>query len=654
MYYTVKTSYIIRIDILNMTPWANHMYPEVNAQQKMSTLIKQDSTKDTRQPRKLNWVNHMYPEVNAQQKMSTLIKQDSTKDTRQPRKLNWVNHMYPGVAKQLGMGLLSLHSSPPDWPPMLYRHQREGIKWLLDRENAKIFPGGLLCDEPGLGKTIQMGACMSENPLQNTLLILPNAVIQQWHDTLKKMLPRAHIYIHHGKTKLTNSDILSKNAMNIVIVTIAGIVNPALRLKKHKKKTTRNIRRTYAMKVFSHITWDRIIMDECHYIKNKGSLRARSSAFLQGGIKWGLTGTPVQNSIDDLVSLCTFIKPDKWNEQKYPINKYTIQYYKKRLMLRRTKDNCPVDSKHPLQISKITETSVPFPFSTQAERKLYATTIRYIEKQIEKTMADDSESNIGKFQCMLELLLRARQLSIHPRVYREGIKRRASRLNTVYVPCSTEEEEYDYTRLSSRYETVLRYIEQAPKTNQLLFCRYTAEMDLWERVLTEKGIRCCKYNGSTSMSDREIIINSFTTDNPGGVLLIQIMAGGVGLNLQQFTRVLLTTPDWNPSNEIQAIARSHRIGQSIQVDVFRFILDDSELLVGDKAAIIAQQPNTAKRMNDVITKKRKFNASASIDVNIMAVQVEKHNIMETLLEDDLSNVKCRLTFQDIQSIISSN
>ena len=567
----------------------------------------------------IHWDHHMYPEVKAQQNMSRLIKQEPSKKIQQPQKLNWMNHMYPEVAKQLRMGILSFVSAPPAWPPSLYKHQQEGVDWLLSREDAKLFPGGLLCDEPGLGKTIQMGACMSHRPVHNTLLILPNAVIQQWYNTLEKMLPQAHIYIHHGQTKITNSAILDQHAMNIVIVTIAGIQNPTLPSSKKKKKK-RNIRRSYAMKVFSHITWDRIIMDECHYIKNKKSLRSRSARCLKGAIKWGLTGTPVQNSIDDLITLFTFIQPDDWDEQKYPIKKHTVKFYKHKLMLRRTHANCPVDSHHPLQISTITEKVVRFPFSTPEERKLYATTIDYIDAKIKETMEDESESNIGKFQCMLELLVRARQLSIHPKVYLEGIKRRAARLNTEYVPYSSEEDDYDYSRLSSRYETVLQYIEQEPQTNQLLFCRYTIEMDLWEEILTERGIRCCKYNGSTSMSKRETIINSFTTDTPGGVLLIQIMAGGVGLNLQQFTRVFLTTPDWNPSNEIQAIARSYRIGQLVPVELFRFIIEDPEY------------ENT-------------------IDSRIVAVQHKKYAIMKELLEEDMSEAKCKLSFQDVQSIM---
>ena len=162
------------------------------------------------------------------------------------------------------------------WPPSLYKHQKEGVAWMLKREQSPVFKGGLLCDEPGMGKTIQVGAIMCQNPQKNNLLILPNAVIQQWVDTLTKMIPDVNIYVHHGKTKLKTASVLQKGSMNIVIITIAGVTKMAL---------------------FKRIIWDRIIMDECHYIKNKSSSRSIYAKKLNGKIKWGLTGTPVQNSI---------------------------------------------------------------------------------------------------------------------------------------------------------------------------------------------------------------------------------------------------------------------------------------------------------------------------------------------------------------------
>ena len=487
-------------------------------------------------------------------------------------------------------------SRMPMWPPALYKHQEEGVLWMLKRELSTAFSGGLLCDEPGMGKTIQVGACMCQNPKRNNLLILPNAVIQQWIDTLTKMIKGVNIYVHHGKTKLTDCSVLEKGGMNVVIITIAGVTK---------------------MSVFNNITWDRIIMDECHYIKNKSSSRSIHAKKIKATIKWGLTGTPVQNSIKDLVSLFMFIKPDTFDLAKFPINKKTVKTFKKFLVLRRTKDDHPKDPNYLIKISKVNDQLVRFSFDDGAERDFYESIVQEIHTMAEAIQNDPTNTGRKRFCCMLELLIRWRQASIHPILYAGAMIRRSKRNSSKYRPCDAIRK-YDYKKNSSRFNSILKVIKQKPLSNQLVFCRYTEEMNLWEEALSKEGLHSCKYSGSTSMKNRQQIINSYAYNHElfrlcdkklGGaakdiftnirsyfsnILLIQIAAGGTGLNLQQFTRVMLTTPDWNPCNEIQAVARSHRIGQTIPVDIYRFLLKDDQggKTIDDKI----YEKQTAKRM----------------------------------------------------------
>ena len=512
------------------------------------------------------------------------------------------------------------------WPPALYKHQQEGVAWMLKREQSKVFKGGLLCDEPGMGKTIQVGAIMCQNPKRNNLLILPNAVIKQWIDTLTKMIPDVNIYVHHGKTKLKDTSILRKGSMNIVIITIAGVTK---------------------MSLFKKITWDRIIMDECHYIKNKSSSRSVHAKKLNGTIKWGLTGTPVQNSIKDLISLVMFIKPDNWDLDSLPINKNTIKTFKKRLILRRTKDDHPKDPNYLIKISSVNDQVIRFPFKHKAERDFYNLIMAEIQ-----VMAEDiqqNENGLRRFQGMLELLIRNRQASIHPVLYARAMLERAKRKNIRYSPHPTIKN-YDYQQTSSRFDAVIKSIGEKKQANQLVFCRYRHEMDLWEQTLTKKGYHCFKYNGSTSMKKRESIINSYTYNRAllqvcnqkigravrevfenirsyfSNVLLIQIVAGGTGLNLQQFTRVMLTTPDWNPCNEIQAVARSHRIGQTAPVDIYRFLLEDD--VPGDKKL-------------------------ETIDDKIYDKQTKKRLVMADVLNDTTLYTDKKLSIDDIRGLIGS-
>ena len=104
----------------------------------------------------------------------------------------------------------------------LFTHQLEGVNWMLKRELSKTtIKGGLLCDEPGLGKTIQVLATMYSNPKDKTLIIVPNSVLVQWIDKIKSILPNDSIYIHHGKNR--SSTMFSKN--KITITTLGMICN---------------------------------------------------------------------------------------------------------------------------------------------------------------------------------------------------------------------------------------------------------------------------------------------------------------------------------------------------------------------------------------------------------------------------------------------
>ena len=165
----------------------------------------------------------------------------------------------------------------------------------------------------------------------------------------------------------------------------------------------------------------------------------------------------------------------------------------------------------------------------------------------------------------------------------------------------------------------------------LVFCHFKEEIKLIGNELKNKNIGFLIYDGSTSLREREAIIKmyppkpllnriSYKNNLPKKilkniqayfpkVLLIQIKAGGVGLNLQQFSQLFILSPDWNPSNEIQAIARSHRLGQHRTVNVHRFLLFDKG---GD-------------------LNKCKF---STIDEHISSVQNDKRHIMADILEDD--------------------
>ena len=189
-------------------------------------------------------------------------------------------------------------------------------------------------------------------------------------------------------------------------------------------------------------------------------------------------------------------------------------------------------------------------------------------------------------------VLRLRQASIHPSIALSGLRKK-QRFH--YLP------HYKPSFRSTKIDAIMRLLVERSKTeNCLVFCHFKEEMDLLSHFLNQEGIHHAQYNGKMTLSQRNKCLKQFSyikliekcipkkfsiSDRslhhilsfiPHRILLIQIKAGGVGLNLQQFTQVFITSPDWNPSNEIQAVARAHRIGQEFPVCVNRFRLQDSE------------------------------------------------------------------------------
>jgi SNF2 family DNA or RNA helicase len=208
---------------------------------------------------------------------------------------------------------------------------------------------------------------------------------------------------------------------------------------------------------------------------------------------------------------------------------------------------------------------------------------------------------------MLELLLRLRQTSCHPQLVLNGLSRKYG------------VQPKPWTGHSSKHLHLIRMLESHRGEAALVFCQFTEEMDLLQTLLREHGFRSARLDGSLSNQERRLTLDRCRRPGEIEVCLIQIRAGGVGLNLQEFNRVYLTSPDWNPCNEIQAIARAHRMGQQRPVTVTKLVL----------SGVDATQPEgTAPQ--------------SMVDSRILDIQDRKRLLMSDLLgEPDLLHNGCR-------------
>lgn len=288
--------------------------------------------------------------------------------------------------------------------------------------------------------------------------------------------------------------------------------------------------------LFEHV-WDRIVLDEAHEVRSAKSKKFQTIMKLHGRIRWMLTGTLIVNGEKDYLTLLRFLTHDEDCLEE-----------RRDFILKRTKKMVRLD------IPKLTFENVRLePYEDEAD--VYAKTLSSFG------LIDDPKK-------VLKGLMKMRQMGIHPRI------------------CDP-----DYTGRSKRIDTLVHMIREHPSEKTLVFCQFKEEMKLIKSELT--GLSVFTLHGGTPMHTRALRVTEFSCAPSGAVFLIQIKAGGVGLNLQAASRVYLTSPAWNPATELQAISRSHRIGQEKPVHVFKLFY------AGLEEAIMQLQESKSRITADV-------------------------------------------------------
>jgi len=459
-------------------------------------------------------------------------------------------------------------------------YQREGVLWMLTMEGQTSGPkGAILSDEPGLGKTIQLIATMLGNPKPRTLIVVPKSIITQWAEEINRFAPNLTINIFDGPDRrIKEAD-----------VTIAPYTLLTVKGAKVDTKTALHM-----------VQWDRVILDEAHEIRNNKSKLFKSVCRLQTEIKWIVTGTPVFNSMEDFVSLCTFLGLSKVVVQGMT-NKIKDIY-----ILRRTKDDIAQISERlrlpPCHFENVELEMYP------DEKQLYE--IVFLEAQ--ETIRDafrHAQSMNAKNMVILECLLRARQAMIWPQMYLDGIAKQSK----------TQPEQW--VGRSRKMETLFEMVKSHPSEKSLIFCQFRGEMNHIQKNVEGQVFRI---DGSVPKEERVGQIEGFKKAAPGAVFIIQIKSGGQGLNLQEATRVYITAPSWNPATELQAIGRAHRTGQTKPVYVKKLIYKECPRFVSVEEEILALQGHKSivcsKVLNDERIEKQIPVNRTSAKISIMDIK----------------------------------
>ena len=439
-----------------------------------------------------------------------------------------------------------MNALKPLWKDFAYTpHQIYGVNWLLQREKEKgESKGGCLCDEMGLGKTIQMLGLINESPNSSTLMVVPLAVANQWKDSAIRCRINTMVFAEHS-WKLKSPPFPYRPT--IYIIGYEALAN--------------NI------STVSVIHFDRLICDEAHRlgVKNIRGLLARNKPVKKIGYKtimqvkaeskWFLTATPVVNSQDDVLTLFALL--DK-RLNTLPIAELMEKYVLARTMaqLRTSISDAPLIPI--IQTHKLD-------FSSKEEEEFYVSIQTNIKKQL--------SYNEGAL-VILRLIMLLRQLSIHPQVYIGARQRKYKK--SLPQP--------DWTVPSTKFLKMKQLMEEekGEPHKWIIFCQFHDEMMLLKSYLsTLKFIRHIEtYSGTLSIEEKAKAIEKVSAPFNGDtcdVLLLQLKAGGVGLNLQVFDRIIFNSPWWTQAAIEQGIGRAVRIGQTKQVVVHNLVLKQEEV-----------------------------------------------------------------------------
>ena len=429
-------------------------------------------------------------------------------------------------------------------------YQVMGLNWLVSLHENGI--SGILADEMGLGKTLQTIAflgylrhiCGIKGP---HLITVPKSTLDNWNREFTMWTPEVNVLILQGakdeRHQLINDRLIDEK-FDVCITSYEMI----LREKAHLKK----------------FAWEYIIIDEAHRIKNEESSLAQIIRLFNSRNRLLITGTPLQNNLHELWALLNFLLPDvfgdseafdQWFSGQNEDQDTVVQQLHRVLrpfLLRRVK-------------SDVEKSLLP-----KKEINLYIgmseMQVRWYKKILEKDI-DAVNGAAGKKESktrLLNIVMQLRKCCNHPYLF-EGAE--------PGPPYTTDEHlVYNAGKMIMLDKILTRMKKQGSRV--LIFSQMSRVLDILEDYCVFREHKYCRIDGSTAHEDRIAAIDEY--NKPGSekfIFLLTTRAGGLGINLTTADIVILYDSDWNPQADLQAMDRAHRIGQTKQVVVFRFVTE---------------------------------------------------------------------------------
>ena len=428
-------------------------------------------------------------------------------------------------------------------------YQERGFSWMY--RNMKIGFGSIIADDMGLGKTLQVITLLAKMKEEGAmdkkqaLVVVPTGLLHNWQSEVKRFAPQLTTGVYHGTARDLKDDDC-KNA-DIILSTYGVVRSDADILKKQK--------------------WQVLVIDEAQNIKNSDTAQSKAIHSIPANCHIAMSGTPVENRLSEFWSIIDFTNKGYLGSAKdfsdsyaKPIQKYGDSRVAERFrkvtapfLMRRLKTDKSIISDLPDKIERNELASL-----TPEQAALYQETVNKCMAVIESMEGEDSQTLFKRQGLILQMMLALKQICNHPTQYLKDNRMDAT-----------------LSEKTGMLLDMLRSIIDADE-KALIFTQFREMGDLLQHFIrTTLDEEPMFYHGGCSLKQRQEMVDRFKNNRNDRIFILSLKAAGTGLNLTAATHVIHYDLWWNPAVEAQATDRAYRIGQHKNVQVHRFITQNT-------------------------------------------------------------------------------
>lgn len=426
-------------------------------------------------------------------------------------------------------GINKMKVNTPGLKGTLRPYQKSGLKWIKYLYDNNL--GGCLADDMGLGKTIQTIAMLTTiypKAKHPSLIVMPRSLVFNWQEELAKFAPHLNVEVYYGASRNLEKALTGQ----VILTTYAMVRNDIAQLKD--------------------VEFEYTVLDESQNIKNQTAQTTQAVWLLKGAHRLAISGTPIENNLDELYSLFRFLNPSMFGTPESFRTNYTLPIQRDEdkdateslrrkiypFILRRLKRDVLTDLPDRMDQTLYVEMG-------EEQARYYERRRRQFQEAIEASVA---KSGIGGSQMMLlQAMGELRRIASVPEAITDGKVK------------------------SAKLEHLLDNLTSAVRNGHkcVVFFNYIAGLEMVSEYLQEQGIGHECMTGATT--DRAGVVDRFQNGKDCRILLMTLKTGGVGLNLTSADTVFIYEPWWNKAAEEQGINRLHRIGQKSKVSCYSMI-----------------------------------------------------------------------------------